>query len=342
MDYLDNLKNVLDFSIIIPVYNTELFLKECLNSILKQNLSSYEIIIINDGSTDNSIEIIKEYSSKYSFIKYIDQPNSGQGAARNRGIEIASGEFIYFMDSDDILIENTLNYLHSECIEKRLDAVFFDGESFFDEKYLQNSRQKFNYTRDKSYGYYNDGGDLFVDLTKDNIFFVSPCLYIVKRDILIDNSLFFPEDVKNEDEYFTTNLMLYIKRCRHINNKLFLRRVRNNSTMTNHNKVNNYRGLESILRMFDQTYQEIDFKSLEVQKAYKRKMEQIFRSGVLVYNTYLKQERSINKDYLLNIGEKYNYFSTSTKIFTIISNNYKLYIFFKFLKDSLYRVRRLI
>jgi len=336
------LSNKLNISIIIPVYNTEQFLKPCINSILSQGLGLYEIIIINDGSTDKSLEIIKKYKLLYpSIVKYINQTNAGQGAARNKGINAARGEFIYFMDSDDILKKNSLNNLYRKCNKNDLDAIFFDGESFIDKQISNDNQYNFDYQRNKDYGFYNTGKGLFTDLTKDNKFFVSPCLYIVKRNILINNNIYFPEGIKNEDEYFTTNLMLYIGRCLHTNNKLFLRRIRSNSTMTSTNKTNNFIGLVSILQKFDQTYEEIKFESEKVQKAYLRKMEQIFRSGMLVYNTYLKQDRSLNNNLLLSIAKKHKYFSTSTKIFMIVSNNYKLYSLLKFLKDSLYRVRRL-
>ena len=93
-------------SIIIPVYNTSKYLHRCLDSILNQTFCDFELILINDGSTDNSLEILREYEAKDSRIVVIDKPNEGVSSARNQGIEIAQGEYIMFCDSDDYVAEN--------------------------------------------------------------------------------------------------------------------------------------------------------------------------------------------------------------------------------------------
>ena len=95
-------------SIICPIYNTELYLKECLNSILCQSYTNFELILIDDGSTDNSGIICDEYATKDKRIIVIHQTNKGLSASRNKGLEIASGEFITFIDSDDWIDPNTL------------------------------------------------------------------------------------------------------------------------------------------------------------------------------------------------------------------------------------------
>ena len=91
------------FSVIIPIYNCEEYLEECVDSVLGQTIGSekIEIILVNDGSTDNSAEICKEYEKKYNNILYIEQKNQGVSAARNNGLKHASGELINFIDSDD-------------------------------------------------------------------------------------------------------------------------------------------------------------------------------------------------------------------------------------------------
>ena len=99
---------MIKISIIIPVYNAEKYLKKCIDSVINQNVESKEIILVNDGSIDNSQEIIDEYVAKYpDMIKAIKQENAGQAVARNVGIENASGEFLAFLDSDDYLEENS-------------------------------------------------------------------------------------------------------------------------------------------------------------------------------------------------------------------------------------------
>lgn len=88
-------------SVIIPVYNVEQYLRECLDSVVSQSLADIEIIAINDGSPDNSLSILKEYEAKDTRVKIIDKQNEGVGKARNDGIKAAAGEFVAFMDSDD-------------------------------------------------------------------------------------------------------------------------------------------------------------------------------------------------------------------------------------------------
>ena len=102
-------------SIIIPVYNAEEYIKNTINSILKQPFKDYEVVIVNDGSIDNSLDICKEFNDKYSQIHLYTQENKGVTAARKKGVENATGEFILFLDADDLLAQNSLQELYSYC-----------------------------------------------------------------------------------------------------------------------------------------------------------------------------------------------------------------------------------
>lgn len=114
-------------SVIIPVYNTAPYLHEALSSITGQTLQELEIIIVNDGSTDGSGEIIREVAETDGRIKVFEQENQGQSVARNVGLEQATGEYIYFMDSDDLLSLNALEICYDYCLRLRLDFVFLMG-----------------------------------------------------------------------------------------------------------------------------------------------------------------------------------------------------------------------
>ncbi len=116
-------------SIIIPVYNVENFLPICLESLLSQDIeiSDHEILIINDGSKDNSLSVANAYSDKHKHIKVYTKENNGVGSARNKGIEIAKGKFIYFIDPDDYLISNTLNELVDSIELNNLDILTFSS-----------------------------------------------------------------------------------------------------------------------------------------------------------------------------------------------------------------------
>ena len=112
-------------SVIIPVYNVEQYLSKCLESIINQTLQDIEIICINDGSTDNSLQILEEYAQKDSRMIVINQENQGVGVARNKGLEIARGDYIWFVDSDDYVERNGLDYVYEKSKENNADIVCF-------------------------------------------------------------------------------------------------------------------------------------------------------------------------------------------------------------------------
>lgn len=105
------MKAFVKFSIIVPVYNMELYLRRCIDSILCQDYDDFELICVNDGSKDNSLQILEDYAKKDQRVIIVDQPNGGLGNARNRGIEKASGDYVWFVDSDDWICNNALSTL---------------------------------------------------------------------------------------------------------------------------------------------------------------------------------------------------------------------------------------
>lgn len=117
-------------SVIIPIYNAAEFLPECLESILGQSLTDIEIICVNDGSPDNSLDIIKKYADKDHRLKWITQENQGAGAARNNGMRQAEGEYLAFLDSDDFFDENMLRDAYEAAHEANADVCVFDADLY--------------------------------------------------------------------------------------------------------------------------------------------------------------------------------------------------------------------
>jgi glycosyltransferase involved in cell wall biosynthesis len=125
-------------SIVIPVYNVEKYLRECLDSILNQSLRDIEVICVDDGSKDNSLKILEEYSQKDSRLSVIIQKNQGAGAARNIGLERATGEYVLFFDSDDYILEGALEKLYNHAQSKNADITICRSFKCFEqEKDLQ-------------------------------------------------------------------------------------------------------------------------------------------------------------------------------------------------------------
>lgn len=112
-------------SVILPVYNVSDYLRQCMDSIVGQTLKDIEIICVDDGSTDDSLAILKEYEAKDQRVKVIQQANAGAGAARNKGLEIATGEYLSFLDSDDFFEPDMLEKAWSKAHETRAQVVVF-------------------------------------------------------------------------------------------------------------------------------------------------------------------------------------------------------------------------
>ena len=110
-------------SVIIPVYNAKEGIKQCMDSLLNQSFTDFEIILLNDGSTDNSLEVIKKYAADNDFIRVIDKENEGVAKTRNKGIQLANGKYIVFIDNDDFVDSDYLERFYNEIDQEQLDIV---------------------------------------------------------------------------------------------------------------------------------------------------------------------------------------------------------------------------
>ena len=189
-------------SVIVPVYNVEKYLRECIDSIISQTLTDIEIIAINDGSPDNSLEILREYEKKDNRIIVIDKKNEGVGKARNDGINASSGEFIAFMDSDDYYPSNTvLETLYNVAIQNdvkiaggRKIHLMPDGEFVKDNFFITDEALKFDATGLTEY--------------KDYQYDYGYWQYIYNRKMLIENNIFFPPYKRFQDPPFFVKAMI--------------------------------------------------------------------------------------------------------------------------------------
>lgn len=224
--------NKIKVSIIIPIYNVENYLRECLDSAINQTLKEIEIICVNDGSTDSSIDILNEYKSIYPELIIVNQENKGLSGARNTGLNIANGEYIYFFDSDDIIDNKLCEECYNLCKENDLDIITFDAEVFYDKSYI--GEKNFNYNR-KNLLQENIvfDGQQFYNKAKLSKAYRSPVwLYLYKYTYLKEKGLNFFEGILHEDELFTSKAILQSEKIMYISKFFFKRRVRKNSIMT--------------------------------------------------------------------------------------------------------------
>lgn len=252
-------------SVIIPVYNVEKYLEDCLKSVVEQDYVNIQIICVDDGSTDSSLDILNRYAEKYRNIEVFTKDNGGLSSARNYGLVKAKGEYVYFLDSDDKLADNKcISFIVNRMVDNELDVLCFDGETFFESELMEKNNNNYNnyYDRIKSYGRYEKGFALFKELFKDGHYRENMALKCIKRELIINNHLHFMEGMIYEDAFFSFALVLFSRRVEHVNRKVYLRRVRcgsiTQSPIMFYNVYSMFRGYLGILDLIRQEHLDND------------------------------------------------------------------------------------
>ncbi len=195
--------NKKDISIIVPIYNAEKYLNKCIDSIINQSKKELEIILINDGSTDNSETIIKKYNDKR--IKYFKNKNQGIGKTRNFGIEKATGKYIMFLDSDDFLELNACEKMFEKAEKDKLDIVICDYYRYFD----NGKKEEVKLPNFKNSSL-KDNPNIICE-------HLSPWAKIYKTDLLKNNNIKFVENLKYEDAPFIIEALDCAKKIGKVN-----------------------------------------------------------------------------------------------------------------------------
>ena len=201
----------MDLSIIVPVYNVEKYVRACMDSILNQGLdeSRYEIIIVNDGSTDKSMEMIADIIQQHANITVINQENQSLSVARNNGIAIAKGEYIIMPDSDDLLIENSVPILLEKALETKVDLVVADFMMALDEE-IEHITTK-NPQVEEFQMKIKSGKELFLEDLNPLYCYVWPTMY--RRAFLLENKITFVPGINFQDVPYTHECYLKAAKC---------------------------------------------------------------------------------------------------------------------------------
>lgn len=231
-------------SVVIPVYNVEKYLAECVDSVLRQTYTDYEIILVDDGATDSSGQMCDEYAQKDARIRVIHQPNGGLSAARNTGLKAARGEYVYFLDSDDYIETCALEHLVAVADQEQADVMFFDGYVFFDE--CEEDDTVSRYTRHAAYAAEN-GRKMLCQLLNNEEYRTAVPLMLLNRQFLEENHLKFLEGIIHEDELFTFQVYNADGRVAHCHEELYARRIRPASIMTASGALRRY---DSMLKIY--------------------------------------------------------------------------------------------
>lgn len=218
------------FSIIIPIYNTAAYLADCLQSVVVNQLPStdMEIVCINDGSTDDSVVVLQPYLERYPNIRLITQSNAGLSAARNAGLQMATGEFLLFLDSDDMLVPGALEVIRCAILQHPcVDIIAFGSSLWFPDENTRIPNTAFNHAEAIIYGSGMDYLNYFV-LTRG----WGPsaaCFYAYRRSLIMQNRLRFPQGLLHEDELFVPQVVSMANGVYTIMDMLYVYRMRSSS-----------------------------------------------------------------------------------------------------------------
>ena len=222
------------YSIILPVYKVEKYLCPCIDSILNQTFKDFEVILVDDGSPDNCPVICDDYAKKDSRIKVIHKPNGGLSDARNVGLKNAKGEYVFFLDSDDYLID-------SEVLSK-INRSLCDGQDVAAFKFIQwfessdtLSTCLFNYdvaTEGKS------AAQIYLELIDKDAYYNSAWSKVIKRSVLVDNGIEFEKGLLGEDNDWYYKVVAHVKTLALIDEPLYVYRQREGSITKSYKKKN--------------------------------------------------------------------------------------------------------
>lgn len=269
---------MIKYSFIVPVYNTEKYLKKCLDSLVNQTYKDFEIIVVNDGSTDKSSNIISKYQKKYKNIIVIDKENEGLSMARNRGVQKSSGKYIIFVDSDDYVSNKLL-----EEVDKKIDDS--------DILRFQIATEDEEYTKINEYheeGFESMCGyDAFKNLSSYH--FVEPAwCYVIRKNYYIENKFSFKKGVYHEDFGLIPYVIYKARKVKSIDFIGYYYIQRNGSIMNN----NDYK--KTVKKAFDMLEQYKTMRLFAKNINRKNNLDDYFLS--YISNSVIVKARELKKD----------------------------------------------
>ena len=352
LDLAESCRNVLGsiymnchlVSIIIPVYNTESYLAECIDSVLRQTYKNIEIILVDDGSPDRCPQICDEYVKRDSRIKVIHKSNGGASEARNVGFAASNGKYIYFMDSDDYICNNAIEELYFFAEKENADFVFFSAITV-----LKNNKKQKNAPHYGHENMYNTdtGVKILKQLLKKNEYNASVPLTFICAEFIRKQGLEFYEGIIIEDELYKFKMFLYAAKVAHLNKVLYFRRINPISVMSAKISVKNFNGLLTVFYELLKIYKN-PFSSPEIRELTRNRMITFFSWLVFVYKALPLNERKIvkwdKKNLIKNTKQEHCFKSPRLRIactsFFLYSCMKRIYIMISSLKKIRIHFRR--
>ena len=217
-------------SVIIPIYNSESYLEKCIKNILEQSYKNLQIIFVNDGSTDKSLEICKKVND--DRVEVYSKENGGASSARNFGLKYRKGKYVLFVDSDDYLKNNAIEKLVSIAEQNNADCVYYEADNFTEEEGMKIKKNGLMHSCQYPV---SDGNTLIKSILDNKNYHAVPFLYFT-NSLLYDKGLNFEEGIMLEDELFSFRLLRMCEKVVCLKEILYYRNVRPNSVMTSTGK----------------------------------------------------------------------------------------------------------
>ena len=300
-------------SVIIPIYNSEKYLNECLDSLVNQSysLNNLEVIMIDDYSTDLSRNIAENYVKKYGFKLICNKKNMGPAISRNKGIDMANGKYICFVDSDDLVsskmievLYNNIENSNADCIMSKLNSFNLDGfHGYYSDKYMQR---------------YKDGN---INQNFDLINCISICGKLYKREFILKNNIYFLENTYHEDNSFSLTIYIKAKKIIVLPEYLYYRRIRENKTSIMQNlNIEKFKDLlknyEFIVNNNTLNYK---YKLLIIKKSNNYILKNVKKHEQVIARKYLNKfiKKEFSNIYYLYSDIYYNFFLFFSKIYEV-------------------------
>lgn len=224
-------KEAIKVSIVVPVYNVETYLKRCVDSLLAQTIDSKEIILVDDGSADGSGKLCDAYAENNACIRVIHKKNGGLGSARNAGAELATGEYLYFIDSDDWLEADALETLYAVAKRDALDLILFGARCFSDDTAKEARQAAVSYDRRVDLNTVRIGADSLERVIAADEYQTSVCLRLYRAAYYREKGFRFDETIIHEDEDVGFLSYLQASRVEIIGKPFYMHRIHSGSIM---------------------------------------------------------------------------------------------------------------
>lgn len=317
---IDNIK----VSVVVPVYNVEEYIEECLNSLVAQTLSDIEILLIDDGSTDSSGLICDKYAQEYGNVRVVHKANQGLGSSRNVGFSEAKGKYVYFIDSDDLLEIDALRILYQEAEKDSLDIILFSAECFGEDSGYAYNIDK--YKRTAFLDEVKTGKEMFFSLYTVREYYPSIPLRFYRRAYLECNNFSFPEDIIHEDEAYGCLSLLQAKRVKCIAKRFYKRRYRKGSIMTSKRALNSAMGYVHTWKSLTKAYSHLELSEEDKKKYFEFVGVYIYQAMELYFASFSVEDKNKFKTARKEIRDSayYHELSIGLRIFLISPMLYKL------------------